>query len=464
MAARPFSLTASVAAGLVWLGGIACAAPGDEPFKLPDAQLEPAKWSDLPGWAADDHLAAFGAFMISCQPFIKAKGAPRDTRPVALALGELCRKHANLKPKNAAAARAFFEENFRPVRITKLGDAEGFLTGYYEPIVQGSRFPSPEFPVALYRRPKDLLAAGQSAGVFPNKGVSIGRRNAKNEFVPYYDRAEIEAGALDGQKLEICYVRDFFEAITIQIQGSARVVLEDGLTVRLNYDSHNGHPYASIGRVLIERNEVPRDEMSMQRIKDWMKVNPNKAAEVRATNRSFVFFRITGLNTGEEPNGAQDVPLTPGRSIAVDKPHVYGTPFYIDAMLPIDTPKPATAFRRLMIAQDTGSAIVGPARADLYFGAGDAAGRIAGRIRHPGRFVMLLPRALDLLEAGKSMPLPLVKPANIVEEGKREAGEAEPAAAAKPEDEAAKPATPAPSEPPKPAPKQAAPGKSRSGT
>ncbi len=400
--------------------------------------------------------------MISCQPFIKAKGAPRDTRPVAVALGDICRKNASLKPKNAAAARAFFEENFRPVRITKLGEPEGFLTGYYEPIVQGSRFPSPEFPVPLYRRPKDLVAAGHAAGVFPNKGVQIGRRNGKNEFVPYFDRAEIEAGALDGRYLEICYVKDFFEAITIQIQGSARVVLEDGTIVRVNYDSYNGYPYASIGRVLIERNEIPRDEMSMQRIKDWMKVNPNKAAEVRATNRSFVFFRITGLDNGDEPRGAQDVPLTPGRSIAVDKPHVYGTPFYIEAMLPIDTPKPSTSFRRLMIAQDTGSAIVGPARADLYFGAGDAAGKIAGRIRHPGRFVMLLPRALDMIEAGKHMPLPLTKPANIVEEGKREAEQAE----AKPnaDDGAAKPAAETQNGAPKAAPAQASPGKSRPGT
>jgi membrane-bound lytic murein transglycosylase A len=459
MAARPFSLIASIA---VLCLGATQAAPGDEPFKFADAQLEPVKWPAVAGWAADDHLAAFDAFMISCQPFIKAKGAPRDTRPVAVALGDICRKNASLKPKKAAAARAFFEENFRPVRITKLGEPEGFLTGYYEPIVQGSRFPSPEFPVPLYRRPKDLVAAGHAAGVFPNKGIQIGRRNGKNEFVPYFDRAEIEAGALDGRNLEICYVKDFFEAITIQIQGSARVVLEDGTIVRVNYDSHNGYPYASIGRVLIERNEIPRDEMSMQRIKDWMKVNPNKAAEVRATNRSFVFFRITGLDNGDEPRGAQDVPLTPGRSIAVDKPHVYGTPFYIEAMLPIDTPKPSTSFRRLMIAQDTGSAIVGPARADLYFGAGDAAGKIAGRIRHPGRFVMLLPRALDMVEAGKHMPLPFTKPANIVEEGKREAEQAETQPNA--DDGAAKPAAETPSGAPKAAPAQASPGKSRPGT
>jgi membrane-bound lytic murein transglycosylase A len=455
MGARLVGWAASVAA--ICLAGTACATAAEEPFKLADAQLEPVAWSALPGWTADDHLAAFAAFMTSCQPFLKEK-RPRDTRPVALALGELCRRSVNVKPKTAAAARAFFEQNFRPVRISRLGEPEGFLTGYYEPIVQGSRFPSPEFPVPLYRRPPDLVAAGHVAGSFPNKGVQIGRRNAANEIVPYYDRAEIEAGALDGRRLEICYVRDFFEAITIQIQGSGRIVLEDGVVVRLNYDSHNGFPYSSIGRVLIERNEIPREEMSMQRIRDWMKLNPTKAAEVRGTNRSFVFFRITGLNTGEEPNGAQDVPLMPGRSIAVDKLHVYGTPFYIDAMLPIDTPRPTTPFRRLMVAQDTGSAIVGPARADLYFGAGDAAGKIAGRIRHPGRFVMLIPRELDLLEAGRQMPLPLPKPAAVAEEGRREA---EQTAA---DSDAAKAAPEPAKEPPKDAPKPAVPGKSRSGT
>ena len=423
MAVRRCTSVVSLAAAMLGVAGTAWPAAADDPFKFPNAQLEPAQWTDLNGWATDDHIAAFTAFLTSCQPFLKEKRV-RDPRPVSQALWEVCRRTAALKPESDAEARAVFEENFRPVRITKLGDAEGFVTGYYEPVVQGSRFPNPEFPVPLYRRPRDLEAAGHKLGSanFPNsKSVPIGRRNGKGELVPYPDRGQIEAGALDGRHLEICWVRDWFEALTIQIQGSARVVLEDGLVVRVNYNSFNGHPYSSIGRVLIERKEIPREEMSMQRIKDWMKVNPNKAPEVRGTNRSFVFFRITGLDTEGEPAGAQNVPLMPGRSIAVDKTHVYGTPFYIEATLPIDSGRPVTPFRRLMIAQDTGSAIVGPARADLYWGAGDVAARIAGRIRHPGRFVMLLPRELDMIEAGKTMPLPLVKPANIVEEGKKEA-------------------------------------------
>ena len=238
--------------------------------------------------------------------------------------------------------------------------------------------------------------------------------------MPYYDRGAIEDGALDGQRLEICWLKDPFEALSISIQGSARVILEDGTPLRINYDAHNGYPYTAVGRVLIERNHIPREEMSMQRIREWMSVNPDEAREVRHTNRSFVFFRITGLSNEGEPAGAQGVPLTPLRSIAVDKIHVYGTPFYIEANLPIDSAKPTTPFRRLMIAQDTGSAIVGPARADLYWGAGADAGRIAGRIRHAGRFVMLLPRELDMVEAGKHMPLPLKKPAIPADDDKKD--------------------------------------------
>src|SRR5262249_36648518 len=201
-----------------------------------------------------------------------------------------------------------------------------------------------------------------------------------------------------------------FDLLAIQIEGSGRVILEDGTPLRLNYDSHNGYSFTSISRALIERNLIPREETSIQRIREWMAAHPDEASKVRAANRSYVFFRITGLSNEGEPVGAQGVPLTPGRSIAVDRLHEYGTPFFIEANLPIESAKPTSALRRLMIAQDTGSAIVGPARADLYLGAGDDAARIAGRIRHPGRFVMLLPRELDMIAAGQHMPLPVPKP------------------------------------------------------
>jgi membrane-bound lytic murein transglycosylase A len=402
-----------VVASLV--GAILCftaSASAQEPLKLADSQLEPVKWTELASWRTDDHLAAFAAYRTSCQALRKV---PRtdDHRPIHEALWNVCRKAIDLQPKDSDTARTFFEQNFQPVRIARLGQSEGFLTGYFEPIVQGSRFPNPEFHIPLYRRPPDLVAAAHRPGsdAFPNKGVQIGRRNENNQpLVPYHDRGAIEAGALDGQKLEICWLKDPFDVLAIQIEGSARVILEDGTPLRINYDSHNGYPYTSIGRVLIERNLIPSEEMSMQRIREWMAAHPDEAANVRAANRSYVFFRITGLTNEREPVGAQGVPLTPGRSIAVDRLHEYGTPFFIEASLPIESVKSVSRFGRLMIAQDTGSAIVGPARADLYWGAGDDAGRVAGRIRHPGRFVMLLPRELDMIAAGRDMPLPVPKP------------------------------------------------------
>jgi membrane-bound lytic murein transglycosylase A len=383
-----------------------------DPLQAPDTQLEPIEWSDIDGWAQDDHAAAFDTFRTSCNPLL-ARRAARDSRPIHQALREVCRRGAaaGALGSDKAKARDFFEQNFSPVRIAKLGEKTGLLTGYIEPIVDGSRFPNPEFSAPLYRRPRDLLVGGKKAptGSLPNR-ANVGRLNGKKKVEPYFDRAAIENGALDGQRLEIAWIKDHWEAMSIQIQGSARVRLEDGTMVRLNYDAHNGHSYSAVGRVLIERGLVAREDMSMDRISQWMARNPDQAKAVRGTNKSFVFFRITGLNTDTEPVGAQGVPLTPGRSIAVDRIHVYGTPFFIDADLPIDGPRTANRFRRLMVSQDTGSAITGPARADLYLGAGREAGRIAGRIRQQGRFVMLLPRELDMVEAGRAMPLPRPKP------------------------------------------------------
>jgi membrane-bound lytic murein transglycosylase A len=401
-------------AATLWLLGTVFAAHGETlgPLNDSDVQLEPVAWTDLDGWTADDHAAAFRTFLISCKPFLARKRVS-DTRPIYAALWGVCKRAANAGPlgTDKAKAQAFFEKYFRPVRIAKLGESTGLLTGYFEPVVDGTRLPNPEFHTPLYRRPRDLVAAGQKPGnpEFPNRGM-VGRLNNKKQIEPYYDRGAIENGALDGKKLEIAWLKDPFEALSIQIQGSARVKLEDGTTLRINYDGHNGYSYTAVGRILIERKLVPREEMSMERIRQWMTAHPDQAPELRATNKSFVFFRITGLSDDGEPPGAQGVPLTPGRSIAVDKLHVYGTPFFIEADLPIESAKATTKFRRLMVAQDTGSAITGPARADLYWGAGDEAGRIAGRIRQQGRFVMLLPRELDPVEAGKEMPLPLPKP------------------------------------------------------
>jgi membrane-bound lytic murein transglycosylase A len=390
---------------------VATGALAGGPVKFASSQLEPIQWSELAGWTADDHLVAFAAYQTSCQAVLKVRRTD-ERGELFTALSNVCRKAATLQPQDMETARAFFEQNFQPVRIGRLGEAQGLLTGYFEPIVMGSRFPSPEFHVPLYRRPPDLVAAGYKPGsvAFPNKGGRIGRRNANNELMPYHDRGAIEAGALDGRKLEICWLRDPFDLLALQLEGSGRVILEDGTPLRVSFDSHNGYSYSSIERVLIGRNIIPRNAMSRQNIHDWMVAHPDEAAKVRAANRSYVFFRITGLTNDGEPVGAQGVPLTPGRSIAVDRGHEYGTPFFIEADLPIAGRTRAAPFHRLMIAQDTGSAIVGPARADLYWGAGDEAGRIAGRIRHPGRFVMLLPREVDIAVAGHEPPLPVPKP------------------------------------------------------
>ena len=382
-----------------------------ESFKVPGASLEPAGWDELDGWAADDHASAFATFQASCRPMMRSSFS-NDVRPVRAALQTVCARAVRAGPLSMEASRRFFETNFRPIRIRRLGDAAGFLTGYYEPIVDGSRFPTREFTVPLYRRPPDLVAAGanQPGGPFPNTGRAF-RKTTSGALVPYHDRGEIEDGALDGQHLEICWLRSPTEALLIQIEGSARIRLEDGTTLRVNYDAHNGYPYVPFERVLTDRKIVPREEMSTQGIREWMQNHPDEAKDVLRRNRSVVFFRVVGLTDEGEAIGAQGIPLSAGRSIAVDKTlHVYGTPFFIEAELPTGNGRASTPFRRTMIAQDTGSAIVGPARADLYFGAGSEAGQAAGRVRQAARFAMLLPRELDPVAAGSGVPLPLPRP------------------------------------------------------
>jgi membrane-bound lytic murein transglycosylase A len=400
-------------AGLV---GAPMTVRSEGPIKFPGTQYEPVSWTDLDSWDTDDHAVAFATFLASCRTLDIKQRHGRDLPPIPAALKDICERAQAAIPLDEAGAKKFFEDNFSPIRINKLGDTDGFLTGYYEPIIPGSRVPTGEFTAPLYRRPPNLVVSGRRklGDQFPSKGVLVGRRFGRRKIVPYYDRGQIEDGALDGWHLEICYLHDQVDVLFAQIQGSARIRLEDGTILRVNYDSHNGWPYTPVGRVLVDQKIMTRDEVSMLSIRDWMEANPDQAKDVRRQNKSYVFFRITDLATEDEPVGGEGVQLVPGRSIAIDRSlHAYGTPFFIEANLPIANDKVGTKFDRLVIAQDTGSAIVGPARADIYFGAGDEAARIAGRIKHAGDFVMLLPRELDPVQAGRDMPLPPERPSQF---------------------------------------------------
>jgi len=245
-------------------------------------------------------------------------------------------------------------------------------------------------------------------------------RKHKSKVFAHFDRSAIEDGALNGKKLEICWVKNPVDAFFAQIQGSTRVKLDDGKLLLLNYIASNGQPYTPVGKFLIDRGIISKEEMSMDRIRDWMDANPDAGKELRRKNRSFVFFQETALAAHDECIGAQGIPLTAGRSLAVDKKiHTYGTPIWIDADLPILSEKPETKFRRLLFAQDTGAAIVGAARADIYFGAGEEIGHIAGRIKQHGQFVMLVPRSVAVTGSGvapvQDIPLPRPRPKEIAD-------------------------------------------------
>jgi membrane-bound lytic murein transglycosylase A len=378
-----------------------------EPLRIPDTALEPVAFNALDGWSDDDHVAALMTFRNSCQPILKKKARAMLGRHFEASLRQVCERLGKLDSSAGEdAARRFFEENFRPVRIARLGEEVGFLTGYYEPEVEGRRIASDDFNIPIYRQPGGFFAKLRAA-VGKLVRHRIGRSVARE-----LDRGAIEDGALKGRALELCWLKDPVDAFFIHIQGSARVRLDDGKLLRINYDASNGLPYTPVGRILIERGIIPREQMSMDSIRTYFAEEPDEAREIMRMNRSFVFFReVSELSPDSEPAGAEGVNLVRERSIAVDKAiHVYGTPFWIEADLPIASEKPVTRFRRTMIAQDTGGAIVGPARADIYFGAGIDAGTVSGRIRHPGKFFILVPKEADPARLVDPVPLPLPRP------------------------------------------------------
>jgi membrane-bound lytic murein transglycosylase A len=293
----------------------------------------------------------------------------------------------------AADAHAFFATRFEPYRIV---GGPAFFTGYFEPLVDGALTRSGDFAAPILSRPADLVTLSPDQPLTsPDGPLQSALRAPDGSLTPCPDRAAIEAGALAGRADPIVWLRDAVEVFIVQVQGSARVRLSDGRILRLTYAGRNGWPYTSVGRILVEEGHISAPEMSLARLKEWIRQNGQEIGEAgRALlqrNRSYVFFESGAAGSDAPgPTGAQGVDLTPLRSIAVDRSlWPYGLPFWIDAELPWHQPMP-TPFRRLMVAQDTGSAIVGPKRADIYIGSGDQAGRIAGGFRHNGEMIVLM--------------------------------------------------------------------------
>jgi len=356
----------------------------------PGFDLIPLAFADIPGWREDDHAAALAAFRrgaaVLAEHPPKRRQADLDPDALAAAIRHAARLPADT-PRDAA--RAFFEANFVPVEV-RPREGSAFYTGYYEPIVAGSRGQSVTFRTPLYAPPSDLVEIDPD---HPPPGIDAGFRFARRTgdgLVPYFDRGEIElGGALRGHGLEIAWLADPVDAFYIHIQGSARLRLAEGGEMRVTYAAKTGHPYTAIGRELIAMGALPKGGATMRTVRGWLADHPAEAPALMARNRSFIFFREAPVeDPGLGPVAAAKVPLTEGRSLAVDRLiHSFGAPVFVEAALADGTP-----WRRLMVAQDTGSAIVGPARGDIFTGSGDAAGEIAGALQSRGRFILLWPR------------------------------------------------------------------------
>jgi membrane-bound lytic murein transglycosylase A len=353
--------------------------------------LERIAFSGLQGWPAADLDGALEAFRRSCRETLDlGSGFTHQarfggSRPSWL---ETCREGLA-----ASDARQFFETFFQAYRVRDDERPDGLFTGYFEPEVAGSRTPSATFAVPVYRRPADLVPFPEDLRA--QSGLSAGRMIG-GEPMPYLTRRDIEEGALAGQGLEVVYLRDWADAFFLHIQGSGRVRLEDGSTLRLTYDGKSGLPYTAIGGLLVQRGAFSKDEMSMQAIRRWMAEHPTEARSLMWENQSFIFFREAVLERPElGALGAQHVQLTPRVSLAVDRAAwMLGTPVWLDTVVPAGDEASMTPFRQLLIAQDTGSAIKGFARGDVYWGSGDAAARIAGPMKSPGLMTVLLPHAV----------------------------------------------------------------------
>jgi membrane-bound lytic murein transglycosylase A len=347
-------------AALLWQ----CAAP-------PRSSYAPVGFDGLEGWESDDPAAALPALLASCRVLSTRRdeeffggGSAGDFGRVA-DWREPCAEAAALSAHDATAVRRFFEARFTPFAVADRGDTDGLFTGYFEIELNGSRRRHGVYQTPIYRRPPDLAAG------------------------PSYTRAQIEDGALAGRGLELLWLDDPIDAFFLEIQGSGRVRLDDGTTIRVGYEGKNGQPYVAIGRLLVERGAVPRERLTMASLRDWMQRHPAEGAALRRENSSYVFFREIA---GDGPIGSQGVALTAGRSLAVDPQFVpLGAPLWLVAE---ERYRQDEKLRRLVVAQDTGGAIRGPVRGDLFWGSGEEAGARAGAMNARGHYYLLLPKGV----------------------------------------------------------------------
>ncbi|MDR0736220.1 MAG: murein transglycosylase A [Zoogloeaceae bacterium] len=346
-------------------------------------RLEAARWTDLPGWKADTLTAAWSAFLASCQGMAE--------KPHGAAWRPVCAQARALSGQSEQQVRRFFETAFVPYAVLEANDrADGLVTGYYEPLIRGSRQPDARNRIPVWGMPPDMLTIDLGSAYPELAHLRLRGRIENGKVVPYWSRAEIEAGASPQTQTQqpLLWVADAVEFFFLQTQGSGRVELPDGRHVRIGYADQNGHPYRSIGRVLIERGELKPNQASMQGIQAWARRHPGKLRALLDANPSYVFFRELPDAAGG-PIGALGVPLTAGRSIAVDARYI---PLGAPVWLATTRPNGKTPLNRLVLAQDTGSAIKGGVRADFFWGFGATAGQQAGRMKQAGRMWVLLPR------------------------------------------------------------------------
>lgn len=358
------------------------------------AHFRPVAFADLPRWAEDDASGAFRAFRRSAA---RSREKPYRTGALGIEASSFQPAFAHaleLDQIGASGARRFFEAHFVPAHVRPDGGEKGFVTGFYEPEAGASPVRTGRFRYPLLSRPPDLVDiddANRPEGLDPYLAFGRIENGALGE---YFDREEIDRGALDGRGLEIAWLESKVDVFFIHVQGAARLNMTDGTTRRVTYAAKSGQRFTGPGHVLADLGEIMREDVTMQSIRKWFRDHPDRVDEILWRNRSYIFFRDAPV---EEPDlgpiAAAKVPLEPGRSVAVDRLlHTFGTPFFIHA--PALDAFGRAPFARLMIAQDTGSAITGAARGDLFAGSGPAAGEIAGVIRHEADFHALVPRAL----------------------------------------------------------------------